>query len=515
MFSQNNETNEGETPRGFDAFDMRLGDVMRGERATLGKSLLDVQRELKIKASYISAIENADPSAFDSPGFIAGYVRSYARYLHLDPEWAFQAFCQESGFATAHGMSVDASSPRPSRPVVATGLATRNVFEEPSTPFVPKPDSVFSQIEAGAIGSIAVMIALVAGLGYGAYSIVQEVQQVEFTPVDQTPVVAASVDPLATSPVAPSLNGPEMASVAPVAPNTEALDRLYRPAALDVPVLTPRDEPIAAIDPRSVGAFVETPTEESSLLAAASTPQVVDGPTPDVVLFAVSPTWVRVRGADGSILFEKVLDKGEEYALPVTEETPVLRAGNSGSLYFKVNGTIVGPAGQGTSTVKDVQLASNDLSASYKQVDPIEDKALFALLKELNAPDVLPASANAAEALAEPETPEQITLGAGEVALFAVRPAWVRVRDGDGKVIFEKILEKGEEYRVPAEIAGTNLRAGNSGSLYFRVGDQVIGPVGPGTSTARNVSLAVEDLSAKYQPADTAADPALRDVLQQ
>ena len=58
--------------KGFDAFDMRLGDMMRGERATMGKSLLDVQRELKIKAAYISAIENADPSAFDTPGFIAG-----------------------------------------------------------------------------------------------------------------------------------------------------------------------------------------------------------------------------------------------------------------------------------------------------------------------------------------------------------------------------------------------------------------------------------------------------------
>jgi hypothetical protein len=51
---------------GFDDFDVRLGDLMRGERATLGKSLLDVQRDLKIKASYIAAIENADVSAFAS-----------------------------------------------------------------------------------------------------------------------------------------------------------------------------------------------------------------------------------------------------------------------------------------------------------------------------------------------------------------------------------------------------------------------------------------------------------------
>ena len=73
-------------PKGFDDFELRLGDTMRGERATIGKSLLDVQRDLKIKASYISAIENCDPGAFDTPGFVAGYVRSYAKYLGMDSE---------------------------------------------------------------------------------------------------------------------------------------------------------------------------------------------------------------------------------------------------------------------------------------------------------------------------------------------------------------------------------------------------------------------------------------------
>jgi len=74
-FRRNKAVAEPET-KGFDAFELRLGDLMRGERATLGKSLLDVQRELKIKAAYIAAIENADPSSFETPGFIAGYVRS-------------------------------------------------------------------------------------------------------------------------------------------------------------------------------------------------------------------------------------------------------------------------------------------------------------------------------------------------------------------------------------------------------------------------------------------------------
>ena len=58
--------------KGFDDYPVKLGDLMRGERATLGKSLLDVQRDLRIKATYIAAIESTDPSVFSTPGFIAG-----------------------------------------------------------------------------------------------------------------------------------------------------------------------------------------------------------------------------------------------------------------------------------------------------------------------------------------------------------------------------------------------------------------------------------------------------------
>ena len=68
---------EADKPKGFDDFELRLGDLMRGERATLGKSLLDIQRELKIKATFIAAIENADVSAFETPGFIAGKETEY------------------------------------------------------------------------------------------------------------------------------------------------------------------------------------------------------------------------------------------------------------------------------------------------------------------------------------------------------------------------------------------------------------------------------------------------------
>ena len=92
------EISQMANPKGFDDYDFRLGDILRGERATLGKSLLDVEKETKIKANYIAAIENCDPTVFESQAFIAGSVRSYARYLELDPDIIFTACSRSKAF---------------------------------------------------------------------------------------------------------------------------------------------------------------------------------------------------------------------------------------------------------------------------------------------------------------------------------------------------------------------------------------------------------------------------------
>lgn len=400
--SQRDPSEEKVEPKGFDDFDLRLGDIMRGERATLGKSLLDVQRELKIKATYIAAIENSDPTAFDTPGFIAGYVRSYARYLGMDPEVAFQTFCAESNFTTAHGMSSEASSrKRTVEEKTARIGRDRDALAEPTTPFTPARESVLHQVEPRAIASTLVLLALVAGIGYGGYAVLQEVQRVQFAPVEQTPTVFADVDPL--RPVTPNDTVDPSMDVA-VAPSAEALERLYRPPALDVPVLVPRDGPIAALDPRVTGAFA-APEGETRVIASAAPPgvsaagagvtdtpvKVVEDAAPELVLLAVRPAWVRVRAADGSIVFEKILDAGEEYVLPQTEEPPVLRAGNSGSLFFKVSGEIFGPAGPGTSVAKDVVLAPDAVREVYQVADLTKDAELARIVAVAEAQTADPA----------------------------------------------------------------------------------------------------------------------------
>lgn len=380
--------------KGFDGFDLRLGDLMRGERATLGKSLLDVQRELKIKAAYIAAIENADPSTFDTPGFIAGYVRSYARYLNMDPDWAFDTFCRESGFATAHGMSAKASSTRPT-PKGASALgAGKDIFSSSTTPFIPAGEAMLSRIEPGAIGSVAVLIALVSGLGYGGWTVLQEVQKVQFAPVEQTPVVVSDLDPLAgaTNSIDETVGTDVSATFD--APTPEAFDRLYRPQALDVPVLVARDGPISTLNPNrgeTVTGVVQEALLVSGVAPNSDVPaiQVNEGPVPEVQLVATRPAWVRVRSADGSVIFEGIMNAGDKFALPATEEPATLRVGESGAVYFAVNGTAYGPAGPNGSVTNNLPLSATHLTEAYQVADLAADQGLADAVR-LVAEAVLP-----------------------------------------------------------------------------------------------------------------------------
>jgi hypothetical protein len=403
---------------GFDGYDLRLGDLMRGERATLGKSLLDVQRELRIKASYIAAIENADPDAFDTPGFIAGYVRSYARYLNMDPDKAFDAFCKESGFSVAHGMSAEASVvKKPSREERLNRKPDHDIFSRPVMPFAPGGDSFFSRLEPAAIGSTVVLVALIGAIGFGGWSVLKEVQRVQVAPVDQTPVVLSDLDPLqANAPAGIGLSA-SVGTPQPLgdAPRVEALDRLYRPAALDVPVLVARDAPIATLDPRS-GSLFDIPAEPAftpegpSLLAGAvdgalaealngetvtanlGVPQVLQGPAPAVQVVATSETWVRITAADGTNIFEKVMQKGDTFDVPALQEAPSLRTGQSGAVYFVMNGAFFGPVGSRGSVTSNVPLQQQALAELYSPAEPGQDSALETLVAELRAAVPVPAN---------------------------------------------------------------------------------------------------------------------------
>ena len=397
----NSQESKNNKPKGFDDFELKLGDTLRGERATLGKSVVEVQNELKIKAAYISAIENCDPVAFDTPGFVAGYVRSYARYLNLDPDEVFTKFCSESGFSTVHGMSNKASSVKSNSNSVLLPsdnfIDGEELFNKSPTAILDKSSRTFDSIEPGAIGSLVALICIVCGIGYGGLTLFNQMQTVKISPSDASPVVLTEISS--------ELLREDINSFTTSKTKSDQLDRLYRPQALEVPVLTARDGPISTLDPSFSNNFdltgnlnisdIATNGSEKKLIKQVisndlevASIQVVQDLPPSVAVLVTENAWVQITASDGTVIYENIMLPGEEFVLPQLEVPPKLRAGMSGYVYFSVNGELFGPVGSGTSVRKNVELSAANITSTLQTPELSSKKLIAELISKGNFPSL-------------------------------------------------------------------------------------------------------------------------------
>jgi hypothetical protein len=196
---------------------------------------------------------------------------------------------------------------------------------------------------------------------------------------------------------------PETATV----PRAEALNRLYRPEALDVPVLVARDAPISTLDPRTIGNFAylsapepeKTPAplpdtllmeQDLTTVVASVEPQAVPivskDPGPALRMVAVRPSWVRVRAADGTVIYETIMEPGDTWDAPAGEEPPTLRTGESGAIYFALNGEFYGPVGETGTVTSNLALDVESLKQTYQVADLSADEALATMVVQLQTP---------------------------------------------------------------------------------------------------------------------------------
>ncbi|MEM1352462.1 MAG: DUF4115 domain-containing protein, partial [Pseudomonadota bacterium] len=231
-----------------------------------------------------------------------------------------------------------------------------------------------------------------------------EVQRVQVAPAEQTPVVLSDLDPLEGVLVQGSVD--TAASGLPDGvdtTHTEALERLYRPDALEVPVLVARDAPISTLDPDKIGNFAQlsAPAEpepfsdtlfaqtellNSTPIAENPVPIVTKAPGPALRMVAVRPSWVRVTAADGTVIFETIMEPGDVWDAPVSDAPPVLRTGESGAIYFALNGEYYGPVGNTGEVTSNLALEVASLKSTYPVADLAADEALATTVVQLQEP---------------------------------------------------------------------------------------------------------------------------------
>jgi len=383
--------------KGFDSYELTLGDELRGERASKGKSLLDVQRDLRIRADYIDAIENADASAFPFAGFAAGYVRSYARYLDIDPDDVYRRFCEESGF---EGVSLGTVEPTLGAGASTAVKTKKTVDDLVINNRFATSNAREARMDMGAglrgLASIGVLAALVVGLGFGGWTVLQNLQRVGFTPLPNAPEVLATAPDIFTPDQV--IETARLEDITPDAPRI-SLAALYAEQEIVAPDLTPRDGPISSIDPMQAGVFAppspiepladvvvidDTPpvdAVEQAIAARDRAGKAADAMTADELEFAQSTglkilateaAWVRVRDETQRVLFTGTLSAGDRFELPEEATAPVLRAGNAGAVYIVVGGVAFGPLGDGPVVAKNVLLTADAVKAAYPAAEGID-----------------------------------------------------------------------------------------------------------------------------------------------
>ena len=350
--------------KGYDSYTVTLGDKLRGERATLGKTLEDVERETRLRIEFLLGIENADISAFPAPSFIAGYVRSYASHLNMDPEECFIQFCKESGFI---GLQSQINGTKKNKVV----KATKHLDDPILNPQIPKnkiQNGKFNNFSISGLFSLTALLLLIFGLGYGGVTVLNEVQKVNLSPLNQLPSIKTNTSTLSNeNSFFEKINTNNLN----IASNAD-LENLYRPTELILPLLTPRDGPISAIDPSSSGVYAQEDKSlidleiETSTFKITQAPQVTEKEPKAIYVIAQKPAWVRIFEPNGNILFENILDTGQRYKVPKSAKSAMLRAGNSGFVYLMIGDDFYGPLGTSTGVAKKVNLQSEMIIENYE-----------------------------------------------------------------------------------------------------------------------------------------------------
>lgn len=296
----------------------QVGGILGHARQALGQSLSDVARDLRIRRTFLEAIEAGRYDGLPGAAYTLGFIRTYAEYLGLDGDEIVRRFKAESGQAAA-----------------------KSKLNFPS----PMSESTAPKAAYLLVGL------LIAGVAYGIWYLSSsqylDVAEVavplpdhlrKLLPGEEGGIVA-SVPPAASQ---PNVNEPQAAQIAATIETPPQTPPVPSSSLSSPPTVVPAEVTTAAA-PAAAVADSRTPPGEASPPTAAAPPAE---PANRIVLRASADSWVEVREAGSrTALLSRLMKAGETFAVP---DRPglTLMTGNAGGLDVLVDGQTVPPLGK-------------------------------------------------------------------------------------------------------------------------------------------------------------------------
>lgn len=304
-----------------------IGRELRAMRQKRGEDLYDLADLLRIKPSYLFALEEGDYAVMPGMPYALGFLRTYAQHLGLD-----------AGALIGRLRAVPGVPARPAALVVPLPPVERR-----------RPTLV-----------IALALLLLGTFGYGGWSYVirpglADAEGVLPPPAGTGMVVAIPpAEPLPSPPPLMALDAtqsPAPVVPAPAVPAAPPPPVPMPPAAAPAPPVTPASGPVtvaAAPDAPRPAPIEALPRPAQNVGEAAASEA-------RVVLVATENAWIQVRSPDRAFTKTRLMQAGERFPLPDRTDL-ALWTGNAGGLQILLDGNNLGALGTRGAVIKNIPL---------------------------------------------------------------------------------------------------------------------------------------------------------------
>lgn len=393
------------------AVGIALGQARRAKSMSLSQAAV----RLRIKSSFLKALEEGDAAALPGHVYALGFVRSYAEYLGLDPAQIVQDYKQE---AADLDHETELSFPVATTPRSTTGIPLMVVLGALSLAglagWVATQSNTIrvAQSIPTPPGISTAELTIIAGSDPGTAPPDRANQHIATALLD----IARPKSPTAQTPPAPQLTRRQILPTANVGgpipwpayvlPLDVVAALKQQSAGAQTPPPTPRRRPVEDI---AAAVQENTPTVKTGpgFITTFEQPQTpARGATPNddmpagapqatstreipaipaevdtsgqgraygqanrdarIIIAAEADIWIQIRDRDQNDLFTRLLRAGDSYRVPNRPDL-LLFTGNAGGLRLTVDGKPIAPLGLDGAVRRDVALNADSLLSTTIQ----------------------------------------------------------------------------------------------------------------------------------------------------
>jgi len=385
-----------------------VGSALRAARLRLGQDLASVAAVLRIRSTFLQAIEDGQFQALPGAPYAVGFVRTYAEHLGLDGAEMVRRFKSEAaGLERRPSLSFPSPAPEGRVPgtaallislVVASVLfggwylyqSGRSAQLAQTVPEVPErlanPSGAVPGPTAGGSADISHDAASAGTASAAATPVTPAPGSIPAAPTAGAPSGSTSALPAGAAPAgapavtanaSPSASAPDGEPVLPPPPGDPTRTMtVAAPPPVAVAPATPappaevEDSPPPEPTPLGAGSPAGSGTAEPAIppvpqvAALPSDGRVFGAQNSDarVIIKARGESWVQIRDANNTPLLTRVLRAGDSYLVP-NKAGLVMMTGNAGVLDVLVDGTPVPPLGAVGAVRRNIALDADRLRA--------------------------------------------------------------------------------------------------------------------------------------------------------